>query len=130
MVAYVDPVSGIGIASVGFSGSQIVQLARDYTVGADTITDILSYTYFSSGSAAGKIASVVWSQEVNYGAPVNIKAVTYAYYGAFRSQRIDKRSDVRNRANSSLPVAWLGLMSRFIIIAIGCPATPSALRMA
>jgi len=58
---------GIQTTITSQTGSQVNELQRSYTIGGTTIVDSLQYAYFSSGSAAGKLQSVTYRQQVGGG---------------------------------------------------------------
>jgi RHS repeat-associated protein len=66
------------------TGSQIIELQRSYTVGGTIIAvDSLLYTYFTSGTASGKIQSITWRRQIGgSGSWTLLQQASYAYCGA------------------------------------------------
>jgi RHS repeat-associated protein len=63
------------------TGIQINEVQRSYTVGSNTITDSLVYTYYSSGLAVGRMQYITYRRRTGSGPWNYVSQVVYGYYG-------------------------------------------------
>ncbi|HVV73524.1 MAG TPA: hypothetical protein VHI52_18770, partial [Verrucomicrobiae bacterium] len=72
---------GVTTSIYAQTGTRVDELRRSYTIGGVTTTESLAYTYFSSGSAFGKIQQITYSRQVGAGSWTDLQQVVYTYYG-------------------------------------------------
>ena len=81
LISYTDS-RGVVTTVTSRSGNLINESQRSYTLGGTTIVDSLVYTYFTTGSAANKLQTATYRQQVGGGAWNYILQCLYGYYGA------------------------------------------------
>ncbi len=71
--------NSISVASV-YGDGKVKEIQRGETVGSDTITEALTYTYITSGANAGLLSNVMLRRKVNSGSWNTVRQAEYAYY--------------------------------------------------
>jgi RHS repeat-associated protein len=73
---------GQEITVQSYTSGKIGEIQRSATVGSDTITESLLYTYFTSGDQNGRLQYLTLRRKVNAGSWSEIRRVEYEYYGS------------------------------------------------